>query len=132
MPDFGSPFILDNPRALGGMLALGNAAFLRAWFDGGWGGAMVPADEAAESQLDALTRRIEARGPQDLAASILHIVISHDWNIALLREKVLSQRHEAIGLPNFLDGLVVFRRGGRLVVGAGSALRWLEPSRRGP
>lgn len=117
---FGGPYVLDQRRAFERMLRLGNAAFLRAWFDGGWGDALQPADTAARELFDAAASLLSPPGPR------LRVVVSHDWNIALLRDRLLGVRHERVGLPDFLDGVVVYAQRGRLVLADRSGMRWHE------
>lgn len=117
---FGGPYVLDNERAFRRMLQLGNANFLRAWFDGGWGDAMQPAQQAAEAQLQSLVTILDQPGPR------ARIVVTHDWNIALLRDRILESPHEGRGLPAFLDGLLLFATQGRLGLLDRGIVRWQE------
>lgn len=119
-PRFGGPYVLDNERAFRRMLQLGNAIFLRAWFDGGWVDAMQPAQEAAEAQLQSLVTILDQPGPR------ARIVVTHDWNIALLRDRILQSPHEERGLPAFLDGLLLFATQGRVGLLDRGIVRWQE------
>jgi broad specificity phosphatase PhoE len=103
----GSPFVVDRQRAFEYVVKTG-PRFIRHWFDG-----KIPADvfmprrQAARAQLDAIERHLE---PESLA-----ICVTHDWNIALLKEDLLALTPER-GWPNFLDGIVVARdKAGTLV-----------------
>lgn len=119
-PRFGGPYVLDQECAFRRMLQLGNAGFLRAWFDGGWADAMQPAAEAARDQFRALLSVLRGPGPA------VRIVVSHDWNIALLRDRILSLPHEQVGLPGFLSGLLLYESRGRIVVSDHGGVRWAD------
>jgi len=75
-------------------------AYLRAWLDG-----VIPDDvlvakrEAGRGQLRAVVELAPAAGD-------LTVMVTHDWNIALLRETLLGLTHEAFGWPGFLDGIL--------------------------
>lgn len=111
---FSGPFIYDLDPVLDTYLGLGNGSFLRAWFDGELAPEIIqPASAAAADQLAGLGDLLPERGPH------LGLVISHDWNIALVRECLLAQRHEDVGLPAVLDGLLCWREGAGLALRSG-------------
>ncbi len=118
---FGGPYVLDQERAFRRMHQLGNAGFLRAWFDGGWSDAMQPATEAAKDQLRALLTVLRSPGPA------VRVVVSHDWNIALLRDRILALPHEQVGLPGFMGGMLLYEARGRIVVIDHGGVRWTDP-----
>lgn len=103
---FSGPFIRDLDAVLDHYLGLGNAAFLRRWFDGGLPAEIIQAPlAAAHAQLAGLASLLPERGPH------LGLVVSHDWNIAVVRDCLLGARHEIVGAPAVLDGLICWREG---------------------
>lgn len=100
----GGPYLLETKRALDLAAELGNG-FVRKWFDGEVAAALVqPRAIAArvqvESALDALG---DAGGPR------LAVLVSHDWNLMLVREHYFGVRHEDAGWIDFLDGVAIQR-----------------------
>jgi hypothetical protein len=74
--------------------------FIRAWFDGRLEpGIYKPLDETLEQHLGYLRTSLQAsRG--------LDIHVTHDWNINVLREGIFGLRHEDIGWPEYLSGVI--------------------------
>lgn len=99
----GSPFVKDLARAADIAQQHGFPGFLRAWFDGVLPyDVFAPAEPAAHEQVDAAARAIKP-------GADLHVLVTHDWNIALIKEKLLGVRIDdnKAAWPNYLDGLVV-------------------------
>ncbi len=124
----GDPFLRDRRRALALAHDLGHG-FLRAWFDGRVDDDVLQDHRAAAAdQLSAWSRHIAA--PDDVRDAVgqgdnvrvdaddVVVMVSHDWNIALVREVLLGVRHEDTW-PHFLDGIVVALDGEAVVVGYG-------------
>jgi broad specificity phosphatase PhoE len=106
----GDPFLRDRRRALEHANELQHG-FLRAWFDGRVDATVLqPARDAVADQLAAWARHIDDGDDGDVA-----VLVSHDWNIALVREHVLGVAHETTW-PHFLDGVVVVLDGDEVVV----------------
>ena len=96
-----SPFILDRQRAWE-IVSQKGYGFMRAWFDGQLPhDVFQPRAHAAQGQLDAMARAM-AEHDHD----VVTVFVSHDWNIALIREDVLGVKPEETW-PGFLDGVVV-------------------------
>jgi len=100
----GGPYLRDPPRALEAAWRLGSG-FLRQWFDGAFPSSLLqPLAEAARDQVrwavDALDQDDSPR---------LAILVSHDWNLMLVREHFFGVRHEDAGWIDFLDGVAVCR-----------------------
>lgn len=100
----GGPYLLETKRALDLAAELGHA-FVRKWFDGEVAAALVQpravtARAQVESALDALGG---AGGPR------LAVLVSHDWNLMLVREHYFGVRHEDAGWIDFLDGVAIQR-----------------------
>jgi broad specificity phosphatase PhoE len=80
--------------------------FVRAWFDGEIDSAWIdPCDVVAERQLEALRDALHEHP--------LVVAVSHDWNIAALKEHALGLRFEDHGWPKFLDGVVAWIEPGK-------------------
>ena len=60
---------------------------------------IAPCDEVADG---IVTSVCDCLPEHDLV-----VAVTHDWNIAALREHRLSLRYEDAGWPQFLDGVVV-------------------------
>lgn len=100
------PFVRDPLRAWPLVEELG-AGFIRHWFDG-----LVATDifdppaHAARDQLEAIVRVLGSAPDAHGDRPALNVFVSHDWNVALLREDVLGVRPEE-GWPGFLDGIAL-------------------------
>lgn len=109
----GNPFIKDRKRAWELVHQVG-PRFMREWFDG-----KLPADvfepraPAAHAQLSVVDG---ALAEQD-DPGITHVLVSHDWNLALVREELLGITPER-AWPDFLDGVVVSLEGDELLIEA--------------
>lgn len=115
-----SPYVLDGPTVWGRMLAKGNFSMLRSWFDGEQGDCLQPAPVAAQALIARMARL--TRAPIDAE---LRVVISHDWNCALLREVCLGQPITEDTMPGLLRGLTLWTAGDRLALGDPTgSLRW--------
>ncbi|MDP2340665.1 MAG: histidine phosphatase family protein [Deltaproteobacteria bacterium] len=105
---FGASYLKDDAGLARAFLRHGRG-FVRAWFDGDIDAAFIdPCDIVAQRQLLALREELE-----------LHpfvVAVSHDWNIAALKEHTLGLRHEDHGWPQFLDGVVAWVDGNKLVI----------------
>jgi hypothetical protein len=110
----GDPFLRDRHQALALAHELG-PAFLRAWFDGRVGDDVLQDHRAAaRDQVAAWARHVDDAG-DDASGGDVVVLVSHDWNVALVREVVLGVRHEETW-PHFLDGVVVALDGDEVVV----------------
>jgi broad specificity phosphatase PhoE len=105
--DLGGPYLVD-PRAM--VRLAGEGDFPRAWLDGRIPEDVVqPAPVAAQGQAAVSIRAIGRGEPGDL-----WILVSHDWNILVVREVLFGLRHEDVGWVDFLDGIAFFRAPGGL------------------
>ncbi|MBK8980686.1 MAG: histidine phosphatase family protein [Planctomycetes bacterium] len=100
----GGPYLVDPKPALDEAARLGHR-FVREWFDGALPASLVqPRREAARDQvvhaLQALDRPERPR---------LAVLVSHDWNLMLVREHVFGIRHEDAGWIDYLDGVAIGR-----------------------
>lgn len=98
----GVDYILDLQEA-GRLTTLHGEGFVRRWFAGEVAPDVIrSAVGIAERKLEYLSQRL--REPS-AAGRRLDLHVSHDWNIIVLRELLLSVRHEEAGWLNFLDGV---------------------------
>ncbi len=99
-PVFATPYVKDRGRAYALVNGMGHD-FIRAWFDGA-----VPEDcfarrhHAASEQIVAALRAVRSSSDDETC-----VFVTHDWNIALVREEFLQVRHEEFGWPGYLDGV---------------------------
>lgn len=104
-----APFIKDKERALALAEELGHG-FIRAWFNDTFPDVFEPRSAAAHGQLDVVA--------EHLASSVddtLWVFVSHDWNVALVREELLGVRPED-RWPQFLDGVAIGVQGEEMIV----------------
>lgn len=110
-----SPFVLDPERAFALAAELDTfPRFLRDWFDGKLpADVLMPRREAALGQVAAVLEHLAGAG--GLRTDALHVFVSHDWNILLVREEMLGHRLEE-GWPHFLDGFALSVDGDDVVI----------------
>jgi broad specificity phosphatase PhoE len=100
--EIGVGYILDQPEA-GRLTMLHGDHFVRLWVEGEIPATVIqPARSVATRQADFVAARL--REPAD-GGRRLDLHVSHDWNIIVLRELLLSVRHEEAGWLTFLDGV---------------------------
>jgi broad specificity phosphatase PhoE len=95
----GAPYIRDLPATYELLDELGDP-FVRAWFDGTVPPAVIePLAVAARRLVDAVAARLRVA-----ASGSLLVLVTHDWNVMLLREGILGLRFEEVGWPDYLEG----------------------------
>lgn len=95
----GAPYIRDL-RATYELLGTLGDPFVRAWFAGAVPAAVIePLAVATRRLVGAVAARL-----RDAAPGALLVLVTHDWNVMLLREGVLGVRFEDAGWPDYLDG----------------------------
>lgn len=111
IPVLGGPYITGKwGDVIKSVEDLGHDAFIRAWFEGTIESSIImPLREAASLQVDFIRDHLEAGTGSS-------INVTHDWNILLLREQYFSITHEDAGMPDFMDGLVLFKDGNRFIM----------------
>ena len=104
----GGPYAVGNLQEIPQLISeYGIRNFLRMWFDGRLPhGHLMPLAEAARIELDCIR---DASSRHDSSV----ILVTHDWNIMIVREHLLQLPHEEVGYPGFLDGLSYYRPDGR-------------------
>lgn len=91
---------LKDPARVAAEATKRGPVFVRDWFDGVFGEQVIaPCAEVAGGLVDVFAGL--------LAQHRFVIGVSHDWNIAAVREHALGLRYEDVGWPPFLDGVVV-------------------------
>ncbi|KQM11210.1 hypothetical protein AOA80_10080 [Methanomassiliicoccales archaeon RumEn M1] len=87
--------------------------FIREWFEGQldeeW---ILDTAAAADMVMAPIVERLQEPGGEGR----LDIHVSHDWEISLLREELFGLRHEDVGWPPFLDGILFRADGGKIKV----------------
>jgi broad specificity phosphatase PhoE len=102
-----SLFVIDWEKILASLEEQG-PSFVRMWFDGKVSqDLIVPVEVSAKRGLAVLTDQLV----KDRLSSIL---VSHDWNIMVLLEHFFKLKHEDIGYPGFLSGIVAYRENQRV------------------
>lgn len=101
----GIPYVLD----LSGLVALagqmGQREFATRWFkDDLAPGVVQPSAVAARALATLATERLERADAGDI-----HLLVSHDWNVLLLRERLMGIALQEVGWLAFLDGVVFDR-----------------------
>lgn len=108
----GNPFIKDRARAWA-LVRQRGPRFIREWFDGKLPAEVFePRAQAARAQLLAVDGALRATD-----VDTVHVLVTHDWNLAIVREEWLGITPER-AWPDFLDGVVVSVDGDDLVVEA--------------
>jgi broad specificity phosphatase PhoE len=98
----GIPYVLDLDRLAGLAGHMGQREFAGKWFaDELDPGVVQPAEEAARALATLASDRLRAAQPGEL-----HLLVSHDWNVLLLRERLMGIAHGDVGWLDFLDGVV--------------------------
>lgn len=102
--ELASPFVKDKTRAWDLVTATG-PGFIREWFDGRMPpDVFEPRAQAARGQLDVVSRWLTQHTERE--PDTLVVFVSHDWNIAIVREELLGVTPETVW-PGYLDGVVV-------------------------
>jgi hypothetical protein len=87
----------------------GMLPFVRLWFDNKIGDKLMhPIEMVAEQKLDYLRSKLLENG------SSIHV--THDWNILVLREYFFNLKHEDLGNPDFMDGIVCYFDDDKLIL----------------
>ncbi|MBD3647275.1 MAG: histidine phosphatase family protein [Pseudomonadales bacterium] len=107
-------YVLDQMKMFRIMQAAeGQQPFLEHWFAGGVpGDVMMPADLAARLVAQVAAEKLN----QALEKPQLDILVTHDMTLYTVRDRLLGQSIGEFGDIEFLDGLILFRRGGRLLM----------------
>lgn len=103
-------YVRDFERTIPLILEHDLSGFIRRWMDGEFPEAiMAPAFNAASVMLRFADGLLAGSAPG------LTTAVSHDWNLFALKEFALKLPHERFGNIGYLEGVVLFRDGGRLM-----------------
>ncbi|WP_300672153.1 histidine phosphatase family protein [Desulfoluna sp.] len=106
-----SPFyVKDFQRTLELALKYELSGFIRRWLDGDFPEEVIaPASEAASVMLRFAQGHLDGDSPG------LTVAVTHDWNLFAIKELALKLPHETWGKVAYLEGVLLFRKGGRLM-----------------
>ncbi|HYB79469.1 MAG TPA: histidine phosphatase family protein [Thermoplasmata archaeon] len=97
----GGSYLIDRDSALRKADTLGTS-FIREWFSGRLEpGLMLSLSESLRIHLDLMKERLGSTG----LGPRLEVLVTHDWNVSVLREGFLGVRNEDVGWPEYLDGV---------------------------
>lgn len=97
----GGSYLIDRELALTKADELGSR-FIREWFSGALEEGLVkPLDTSLREHI----RYIVATVCESTDDRRIDLFVTHDWNIMVLREGLFGIRHEAVGWPEYLDGV---------------------------
>jgi broad specificity phosphatase PhoE len=100
--ELGVDYILDLAEA-GRLTLLHQHHFVRLWFANQVPGSVIrPPHGIARRKLEFVNAHLRESHP---GGRRLDLHVSHDWNVIVLRELLLSIRHEEAGWLTFLDGV---------------------------
>lgn len=105
-----APYLKDESCLA--MAAQVGKGFMRQWFEGQLDGKWI---QDTATAADMVMAPIVAKLSEPVGGDRLDVHVSHDWEISLLREELLGLRHEDVGWPPFMDG-ILFRMNGEGVV----------------
>jgi len=106
-----SPFyVKDFERTVGLIMEYDLTGFIRRWIEGEFSHeVMAPAFDAASVML----RFAEGLLAEDTPG--LTVAVTHDWNLFAVKEFALKLPHETWGKVAYLEGVLFYRDGGRLM-----------------
>ncbi len=100
--NLGGPYILGDWLEIADIIKEhGINTYLRKWFDGELPtDLLMSLEEAAQLEMQILKNQLEGNETA--------INITHDWNIMIMRQYFFNLRHEDVGPPGFLDGIIAY------------------------
>jgi broad specificity phosphatase PhoE len=114
----GIPYVLDLAALADLATRMGQREFATRWFSNDLEDlakeAVEPSEDAAQALAALATDHLRAAKPGEI-----RLLVSHDWNVMLLRERLMSLRHQEVGWLDFLDGVVFTKN-------EGISLRWAD------
>jgi broad specificity phosphatase PhoE len=101
----GIPYVLDLAALADLATRMGQREFATRWFSNDLAkGVVQPAEDAAQALATLATDHLAAAEPGEI-----RLLVSHDWNVMLLRDRLMNLRHQEVGWLDFLDGVVFTR-----------------------
>ncbi len=109
LDELGGPYIIGEwQEVVNEIENRGYEDFIRRWFSNEYpSDLLLPLEESAFRITGAILERLTGN-------SILTINVTHDLNVLVLREYFFKKRHEELGIPGFLDGIVLSLEGENL------------------
>ena len=106
-----SPFYVnDFEKIIETILALEVAVFIRNWIDGKFSpDILMDAGEVADRMFCGAIRGLTEKGENRI-----DVLVTHDWNMYLLKEFGLGLRHEEYGEVDYLEGVILFDKEGEI------------------
>ncbi len=125
--DFLGPQFITGPKDMGAMIGkIGESGFAREWLNRKLDKRIMDDPyNVASNVINGLVTSLQEKN--DLCRIDIHV--THDWNILPVRDLLLNVRHEAMGWPDYLDGVVFTRNDSRVTLrwrGVAKPLHW-EP-----
>jgi phosphohistidine phosphatase SixA len=108
-----TPFYMrDIPTAVRRQREVGHDVYLRMWLNGEASeDEVLSSTVAADAICNWMVAQLDLLDPGEIS-----IGVTHDWNLFPVKEHKLHQPHEEVGQVGYLEGLVVYRRQGELVL----------------
>lgn len=110
MDVLGGPYVKGEWSALAHEISReGMLPFVRKWFDNKIDSDLMhPLEYVAELKINYLREM--------LSRNISTIHVTHDWNILILREYFFGLKHEDLGNPDFMDGIICYQEGNSMIL----------------
>ena len=105
-------YVKDLVRVVDIVKTMDVFTFIRNWIDGKLPeDVLMNARDAADKML-----RFLAGGLRESDVNTLHVSVTHDWNVYLIKEFALGLPHESFGRIEYLEGVVLFEKDGKIHV----------------
>jgi hypothetical protein len=104
-----SPFyIVDFEKTLDHVIQNDLSGFIRAWISG-----EIPSDVIQDAGVAAERMASFMKGSiNNSDRNLLNISVTHDWNIFLIKEKILNLKIEDVGPVEYLEGVLLYQKDG--------------------
>ncbi len=114
--------LTDFAGALEQMKRIGVFQFTRMWLEDQIDRKIVDAPRQAFEEM--ATGVVSTLLENEQGHIDLHV--AHDWNVLLLRERILGIRHEDAGWPDFLDGVILTHEKGKVTASYGKIAKTID------
>ncbi len=102
-------YINDLEKAITMARKMDNPEFLRLWFN-------CDIDEEImlhpQTTVETITKFMANQLPE-LESGEIAVNVSHDWNLFPLKDFILDQPHEEVGLVGYLECIAIFEKNGK-------------------
>ena len=103
---FLSPFYAKNPaEIMKTFLEFGSSSFIRSWMDGEFSTEVIDDPKASAEKIVGVAK--EHLG--EPLENHIDILITHDWNLYLVKEVFLGLKHEETGKVEYMEGVVLYK-----------------------